>query len=211
MPNFILTADLDGWAGDYSVAYWDTHWQDLWLGTNGAVAQLTREGFDGAYLDWVEGYTNTTVAAAARKAGINPATAMVGFVARIRAAGRAINPQFAVIQQNAPELIDAVGAAKLLPNLDAVSQEDTWFGGEAGAAWADPTGTDAATPSEDTQWTFAQLQKHCAGGLPVFTIDYALTTPNPKTVYTASRSFGFRPLVSRIALSKPTTTPPWNY
>ncbi len=136
VPDFILTVDPDGWADDYPVAYWDQRWQDLWLGTNGAVAQLAREGFDGVYLDWVEGYTNAKVVAAAKKAGVNPAKAMVDFIARIRAAGRAINPQFAVIQQNAPELIDAVGAAKLLPNLDAIAQEDTWFGGDAGASWA---------------------------------------------------------------------------
>ncbi|AYB51045.2 endo alpha-1,4 polygalactosaminidase [Ralstonia solanacearum] len=211
VPDFILTVDPDGWADDYPVAYWDQRWQDLWLGTNGAVAQLAREGFDGVYLDWVEGYTNAKVVAAAKKAGVNPAKAMVDFIARIRAAGRAINPQFAVIQQNAPELIDAVGASKLLPNLDAIAQEDTWFGGDAGASWGDASGTDQGTSSDDTQWTIEQLQKHCAGGLPVFTIDYALTAPNPKTVYTTSRSLGFRPLVSRVALSKPTTTPPWNY
>ncbi|KHK56225.1 glycoside hydrolase, end-alpha-1,4-polygalactosaminidase [Ralstonia sp. A12] len=210
-PDFILMADPDGWKDDYPVAYWDQRWQDLWLGPNGAVAQLAREGFDGVYLDWVEGYANAKVAAAAKKAGVNPAKAMVDFIARIRAAGRAINPQFAVIQQNAPELIDAVGAANLLPNLDAISQEDTWFGGDAGANWSDPNGTDQSVSLEDTQWTIAQLQKHCKGGLPVFTIDYALTAPNPQTVYAASRGQGFRPLVSRVALSKPTTTPPWNY
>ena len=211
VPNFILTVDPDGWAGDYPVAYWDPRWQDLWLGPNGAVAQLAREGFDGVYLDWVEGYTNATVVAAAKKAGVNPAKAMVDFIAKIRAAGRAINPQFAVIQQNAPELIDAVGAAQLLPNLDAISQEDTWFGGDAGVAWSDPAGGDQAPPAADTQWAIEQLQKHCAGGLPVFTIDYALKTANAQQVYTTSRNLGFRPLVSRIALSKPTTTPPWNY
>ncbi|AQW29222.1 endo alpha-1,4 polygalactosaminidase [Ralstonia syzygii subsp. celebesensis] len=211
VPDFILTVDPDGWAGDYPVAYWDQRWQDLWLGPNGAVAQLAREGFDGVYLDWVEGYTNAKVAAAAKKAGVNPAKAMVDFIAKIRTAGRAINPQFAVIQQNAPELIDAVGAARLLPNLDAISQEDTWFGGDADASWGDANGTDQDAAPADTQWTIEQLQKHCAGGLPVFTIDYALTAPNPQTVYAASRNLGFRPLVSRVALSRPTTTPPWNY
>ncbi|XHO05423.1 hypothetical protein ACEQUB_02325 [Ralstonia syzygii] len=52
VPDFILTVDPDGWAGDYPVAYWDPRWQDLWLGPNGAVAQLAREVFDGVYLDW---------------------------------------------------------------------------------------------------------------------------------------------------------------
>jgi len=42
-PDFIIKADPDGWAGDYPVAFWDPRWQALWLGPNGAVAQLARE------------------------------------------------------------------------------------------------------------------------------------------------------------------------
>lgn len=64
-PDFIIKADPDGWAGDYPVAFWDPRWQALWLGPNGAVAQLAREGFDGVYLDWVEAYAEPSVAAAA--------------------------------------------------------------------------------------------------------------------------------------------------
>ena len=210
-PDFILTADPDGWSGDYVVAFWDPRWQALWLGPNGAVAQLAREGFDGVYLDWVEAYADPTVAAAAQAAGIDPAQAMADFIAKIRAAGRAINPQFAVIQQNASQLIDDAGASVLLPNVDAISQEDTWFGGTAGAAWDSAAGGDIAQNAADTQWTIQQLQKYCTGNVPVFTIDYALQTANATTVYPTSRSLGFHPLVSRIALSNPTTTPPWSY
>ncbi|CAJ0699292.1 hypothetical protein LMG19089_02306 [Ralstonia edaphis] len=210
-PDFIIKADPDGWAGDYPVAFWDPRWQALWLGPNGAVAQLAREGFDGVYLDWVEAYAEPSVADAAQGAGIDPARAMVDFIAKIRAAGRAINPQFAVIQQNAPSLIDDGGASTLQATIDGISQEDTWFGGSAGAAWSSASGGDKAASAVDTQSTIEQLQKYCAGNVPVFTIDYALKTTNAQKVYTASRAQGFRPLVSRIALSKPTTTPPWNY
>ena len=210
-PDFIIKADPDGWAGDYPVAFWDPRWQALWLGPNGAVAQLAREGFDGVYLDWVEAYAEPSVAAAAQVAGIDPAQAMVDFIAKIRAAGRAINPQFAVIQQNASSLFDDGGGSTLLATIDGISQEDTWFGGSSGAAWGSASGGDRAASADDTQWTIDQLQKYCAGNVPVFTIDYALQTANAQKVYTASRGQGFRPLVSRIALSKPTTTPPWNY
>ncbi|CAJ0878518.1 hypothetical protein R20233_02426 [Ralstonia sp. LMG 32965] len=210
IPDFIIKADPDGWAGDYPVAFWDPRWQALWLGPNGAVAQLAREGFDGVYLDWVEAYAEPSVVDAAQTAGVDPAQAMVDFIAKIRAAGRAINPQFAVIQQNAPSLIDDGGGSTLLATIDGISQEDTWFGGSAGAAWSSTSGGDKAASAVDTQWTIEQLQKYCAGNVPVFTIDYALKTANAQKVYTASRGQGFRPLVSRIALSKPTTTPPWN-
>lgn len=210
-PDFIIKADPDGWAGDFPVAFWDPRWQALWLGPNGAVARLAREGFDGVYLDWVEAYAEPSVAAAAQAAGVDPAQAMVDFIAKIRAAGRAVNPQFAVIQQNASGLIDDAGASALLPNIDAISQEDTWFGGTAGAKWGSASGGDQAAAAADTQWTVAQLQEYCTGNLPVFTIDYAFQTANAQAAYTNSRNLGFHPLVSQIALSNPTTTPPWNY
>nr|WP_311530527.1 endo alpha-1,4 polygalactosaminidase [uncultured Ralstonia sp.] len=210
-PDFIIKADPDGWAGDYPVAFWDPRWQALWLGPDGAVAQLAREGFDGVYLDWVQAYAEPSVADAARAAGIDPVQAMVDFITKIRAAGRAINPQFAVIQQNASTLIDDGGGSTLLATIDGISQEDTWFGGTAGAAWDSASGGDNAASADSTQWAINQLQKYCAGNVPVFTIDYALQTANAQTVYAASRGQGFHPLVSRIALSKPTTTPPWNY
>ncbi len=116
-----------------------------------------------------------------------------------------------MIQQNASSLFDDGGGSTLLATIDGISQEDTWFGGSSGAAWGSASGGDRAASADDTQWTIDQLQKYCAGNVPVFTIDYALQTANAQKVYTASRRQGFHPLVSRIALSKPTTTPPWNY
>ncbi len=68
-PDFILTEDPDGWAGNYPVAFWRPEWQALWNGPDGLVAELARLGFDGVYLDWVEAYDDETVAAVAQAEG----------------------------------------------------------------------------------------------------------------------------------------------
>ena len=54
-PDFLITVDPDGWSGNYSVAFWRPEWKELWLGPEGIVAVLAGMGFDGIYLDWVEG------------------------------------------------------------------------------------------------------------------------------------------------------------
>lgn len=70
-PLFLLTIDPDGWTGNYPVAYWDTRWQDIWLGANGLIEQIAGYGFDGIYLDWVEAYDDDKVREAASAQGIN--------------------------------------------------------------------------------------------------------------------------------------------
>lgn len=210
-PDFLLTIDPDGWSGNYPVAFWDPRWQSIWLGSNGLVAQIAREGFDGVYLDWIQAYTEPKVVAAAQAAGVDPVQAMVDFMAQIRAAGKAVNPNFVVIQQNAASLMADAGVSQVQGLVDGIAQEDTWFGGQAGADWSSPNGGDIAADPADTQSIVNALNQYCAANEPVFTIDYALIDGNVRSVYAASRTLGFRPLVSRVALSQPTTTPPWNY
>ena len=53
-----------------------------------------RDGFDGVFLDWILGFAEPAVVAAARRAGVDPADAMValvrelGLYARRRRPGR---------------------------------------------------------------------------------------------------------------------------
>jgi cysteinyl-tRNA synthetase len=136
-PPFLITVDPDGWSGSYPVAYWDDRWRDIWLGAAGEVANLARLGFDGVYLDWVEAYDDPAVRAAAEDAGVDPEAAMIDFVAAIRAAGRAVTPDFLVVAQNAPYLIDA-DPDRYAASIDALAAEDTWFSGEGGVDWDDP-------------------------------------------------------------------------
>ena len=208
-PDFILKADPDGWSGNYPVAYWDARWQGIWLGEGGLVRRLAAAGFDGVYLDWVEAYDDDTVRAAARRAGVNTVRKMVGFIRRIKRNGRLVNPNFVVVAQNAPYLIDR--DSRYARIIDGLGVEDTWFGGEADAPWKSPRGGDIPNRNEgrfSTGGLKRQYQKYIRAGLPVFSIDYCLSRANAAQVYRDARAAGLRPLVTRTALSRLTTTPP---
>ena len=192
------------------MAYWDDQWRDIWLGAAGEVANLARLGFDGVYLDWVEAYDDSAVRTAAEGAGVDPETAMIDFVAAIRASGRAVTPDFLVVAQNAPYLIDA-DPDRYAASIDALAAEDTWFSGEGGVDWDDPGAGDVRNEYDEgssTDARLAQYRKYLQRGLPVFTVDYCVRAGNANFVYAQAAEHGLRPLVTRVSLSRMTQTPP---
>lgn len=208
-PDFLITIDPDGWSGNYPVAFWDSRWQELWLGENGLVAKLAKLGFDGVYLDWVEAYDNDRVKAKAEEDGVNAADAMVEFISQIRQAGRRVTSDLLVVAQNAPYLIDesTKGYASV---IDALAMEDTWFRGEGDAEWDDPDAGDIPNDDADefsTEGRLDQYKKYKDRGLPVFTVDYCIDDENAARVYRDSRANGLVPLVTRVSLSRLTETP----
>jgi cysteinyl-tRNA synthetase len=212
-PDFLVTMDPDGWSGNYPVAYWDSRWKSIWLGETGIAAQLARMGFDGIYLDWVEAYDDDAVIAAAAAAGVDPATEMIAFVAELRAAGRTVIPDFLVIPQNAPYLIDS-DPDGYAAAIDGLAVEDTWFHGAGDADWDDPDAGDLHERHDEDWSTANRLQQYRLyqdRGLPVFSVDYCISTVNAAQVYTEARSAGLRPLVTRVSLSRLTVTPPGQY
>ncbi len=209
-PDFLVTVDPDGWSGNYPVAYWDARWQALWLGETGIVAELAAYGFDGIYLDWVEAYDDDLVRAAAARDGVSPEHEMIAFIERLGAAGRAVDPDFAVVPQNAPYLIDT-DPARYLAAIDALAVEDTWFHGYGDSDWDDPDGGDKRDRHDGDYATanrLAQIGLYQQAGLPVFSVDYALDPQNVALVYREASEAGFVPLVTRVALSRMTETPP---
>jgi cysteinyl-tRNA synthetase len=212
IPDFMITVDPDGWSGNYPVIYWNTAWQDIWLGKNGIIKQIANYGFDGVYLDWIEAYDEPKVIEAAEEQGIDPKQAMMDFIARIRATGKQINPNFVVIAQNASYLLDA-DPSYYSSIIDAIATEDTWFYGQADVPWDDPRGGDMSggerhADEYSTENRIKQNRKYLQLSLPVFTVDYALIKEHAVSTYHNSRYSEFIPLVTRISLSKITETPP---
>ncbi|TET53591.1 MAG: glycoside hydrolase, end-alpha-1,4-polygalactosaminidase [Actinobacteria bacterium] len=207
-PDFIITADPDGWSGNYPVAYWDERWKDIWLGEDGLIRDLAEAGFDGIYLDWVEAYDDEKVIEAAQEDGLKPAKEMINFIKELKESGRQVVPDFLVVAQNAPYLLDE--DPKYSKVIDALAMEDTWFQGEADADWDDPAGGDIKNYYKDGWTTDAlleQYKKYSSAGLPVFSVDYCLKKENAEMVYRQAKKHGLRPLVTRVSLSKQTTTP----
>ncbi len=217
-PDYILAHDPDGWGGDYPVAYWDARWKDVVIhGTQQSSApygdyqsivdEVIRDGFDGVYLDWVEGYEDDAVVAAAVQAGVDPAAEMIQFVSEIRAYGRQRNPDFLVIQQNAAALLD--GHPELLNHIDAIAQEAIWFDGDATDDWGDRDGYDVVNDRSLTDYYVTHLAPYLAAGVPVFNCEYAVRKAS--TAYTRSAARGYVAYATRTPLARLTTTPPPGY
>jgi cysteinyl-tRNA synthetase len=209
-PNFMLAPDPDGWAGCYPVAYWDARWQRIIAtGADSILAMLLDDGFDGIYMDWVEGYDDDRVIERARRDGVNPAREMIRFIRRIRRRAQERDPDFLVIAQNAPDLI--VGHPTYPNVIDAIAQEDVHFSGEADVPWGDPRAGDIRTPrggEGGRQWIKQRLDMYAAAGLPVFTVDYCLKQANRLESYRLSRRHGYVPFVSQTPLDRLPAPPP---
>ena len=170
------------------------------------------KGFDGVYLDWVEAYDDEKVMEFADKREIDAADKMIKFIKKIRRKGQKITPDFLVISQNAPYLLDENQSA-YLSVIDGQAMEDVWFGGEGDGEWNDPHAGDIPNTYTDdysTENLIIQLLKYKSLGIPVFTCDYCISITNANNVYQTSASYGFCPIVTRVSLSKLTETPPDN-
>ena len=218
-PDYILACDPDGWAGNYPVAYWDPRWKDIVIygnnqgsdpdrDYNSVIDEVIKDGFDGIYLDWVEGYEDKDVVAAAQAAGKDPALEMIAFIQEMRAYAAARNPDFIIVQQNAAALIE--GHSALTGVIDGIAQEAVWYDGTAtDDDWNDPNGYDRPNDPDLTDYYIGYLDQYLARGLPVFNCEYALD--HAATAYTNSLNRGYVPYVTRRSLSQLTTTPPPGY
>ena len=213
-PDFIVTRDPDGWEGDYPVAYWDSRWRDIVIHDDDSLLrQVLADGFDGIYLDWVGGYEEDAVVAAAQEAGVDPTQEMVDFICAIRTAARAENPDFIVIPQNATELAQLVPG--YLDCVDAVAQEHVYFNGNEQAAAADLNSGDVPLPETGEGYSRAYFEQTLTpfleAGKVVFTVDYAQEPANVAEAYTRSATQGYIPYVTLLALDHLTATPPPDY
>jgi cysteinyl-tRNA synthetase len=223
-PAWIAGDDPDGWEGNYPVAYWHEEWRTIWLGEDGLLSQIVETGFDGVYLDWVEAYSDENVLALAERDGVDPVGEMVRWVGDIATFGRARQPGFLVIAQNAAELAVRDDYVAL---VDAIAQEQTWFDGGADN---DPPGdcplprTEADIDSkayrdslsracrrtydrdpDGTLHTSSEAYLHDLifardKGMLIFTADYCLAPENVARVYETSRGLGFVPFAGSRAL-----------
>jgi len=217
-PSYILIRDPDGWGGNYPVAYWDPLWKDIVIygenqnsqpyGDYGSIIdEVIKDGFDGIYLDWVEGFENADIADVGQAAGKDPAVEMIAFIQEMKDYASARSPNFIIIQQNAAALIDE--HPELVSVIDAISQEAIWHDGDATDDWDDSNGYDSANDSSLVDYYIGYLDRYLAAGVPVFACEYALDLA--ATAYANALGKDYVPYVTRRSLSQLTTTPPPGY
>jgi len=160
-PAFLLSENPE-WKGNFRVKYWNADWQKLILAD---VDKIMATGFDGVYLDIVDGFEtfeqNGNDFIDDRP---NPETKqsyrrdMVDWVKAIAARARKTNPAALVIPQNGTQLF---AHADFLAAVDAVGVEDLF------------THDDKLQKAADTKYVLECLAPMLAAHKPMLDIEYA--------------------------------------
>ena len=198
-PGFLLAPDPDGWASNYSVAFWDPAWRNIVFGgADSLVAGAIEEGFDGVMLDWVAGWEDPLVAAAAARAGVEPREEMTRLVRDLADRARADRPAFLVLLNGGGGLLEQEPALRDV--VDGVVRESVSFGGKPSSDWDDPENADV--PWTDTEEVTRSLAGLLRSGVAILTLDYASRPENRAAAEARARSHGFVPFVSRTPLDR---------
>ena len=161
-PKF-LAAENPDWEGNYKVKYWDQQWQDIILAE---VQRIIAQGFDGVYLDIIDGFEFYEYDARLDDwidNRPNPETGntyredMVGWVSRIRKSMVADGTPRWVIPQNGEALTDLPGYLEL---IDAIAAEDVFTNGKR------------PRKKNDIQYRVNFLKKAAQANKPVYVIEY---------------------------------------
>jgi len=207
-----LRADAPDWLGPVNpdwpesrkIRYWDPEWQDIafqWIET------IAAQGFDGAYLDIVDAYYFWAHEVRGRdtlpgdpKTGSDAAARMIDFIVELAAHARAINPDFVLVQQNAPFLLgdlvydtggkpkdDPARIAALHDAIAGIAVEDLYLRG--GRDENNAFRPDKASVKEI-------LDAYAAAGEFVLTIDYATRPGLIEKVIARAEDDGFIPYVA---------------
>jgi cysteinyl-tRNA synthetase len=164
-PEWLGTENPD-WEGNYRVQYWQADWQTLILA---AIDAAMERGFDGVYLDIVDGFeTFEQQGQEFVEDRVNPVTRqsyrrdMVDWVKAVAARARAKNPAALVIPQNGSQLLSH---DDFLAVVDGIGIEDLFTEGNK------------PQPKSHTDEMLAHLKRLTAAGKPVLLIEYPT---NPK-------------------------------
>ena len=135
-----LDAPNKDWCGNYKVRYWDKRWQKIIFGASTGVARgyldrIIDAGFDGVYLDIVDGYEYwKSIRNPAAQRRRTAAREMVRFVVALSNYAKASRSKsdFIVIPQNGSGILEAVSPgyrSRYLAAIDGIGAEDTFFFG----------------------------------------------------------------------------------
>lgn len=182
-PSWIRPANPN-WPDNYPVEFWDPQWQSLLFGSPGSyLDQILEAGFDGVYLDIVDGYEAFVDTHDA------PDRKMIELVQAIAAYARErAGPDFGVFPQNAVDLLEQEDYAAV---ISGIGKEETYF-----------FPGDEANPEEDRIWEEDLLTKLVARGKLVLTVDYCSKAKNKRWVQQQARSKGFVPYLGPVELDR---------
>jgi cysteinyl-tRNA synthetase len=206
-PSYIIGSDPEGWEGNFPVAFWDKNWKDIVIygseqtmadGYSSLLDEALLDGFDGVYLDWVEGYNEEMVKERGKKDGVIPKKEMVKLLRELRKYSKERNKDFMIIQQNASDIYK--GFLEVFQYIDAIAQEAIWYDGTSFDDWNDPTGADISQSYDLSNYYVKNLKKYLEKQKIVFNVEYADKYKNE--AIKLSMDNGFIPYCSKRPLSK---------
>lgn len=183
-PSWLLEPN-PRWPDNYRVEYWNPEWKALLFGSpTSYLDQIIEAGFDGVYLDIVDGYEAFRGERKTAKAD------MVALVREIAHYARKTKnkPHFGVFPQNASELVEQ---AKYLEVITGIGKEETYF-----------FDTDDETEEDDRVWDEALLERVLKAGKLVLTVDYCHEPANIAQTIRRARKRGFIPYCTDVELDR---------
>jgi len=160
-PPWLLNENPE-WKGNFVVKYWHKEWQKIILNS---VEQAMAAGFDGVYLDIVDGFENfEKVGTDYDENRINPETKqsyrrdMIDWVKRVSDLTRKSKSDALVIPQNGSALLESYD---FLSHISGIGIEDLYTVG------------DKKQPSRDTRDVLDNLQRIKESKKPILLIEYA--------------------------------------
>lgn len=183
-PTWLGPVNPD-WAGNYRVRYWDPDWQRLIFD---ALDRVIAAGFDGVYLDIVDGFEYWG-SGTGERAAVDAERTMVSFVAALaaRARERSGNPDFGIFPQNGETLGKY---PEYLATVSGLGREDVWYDG------------DTENPPAEAATVVADLRRFRAAGKPVLVIDYPTRPELQREFHRRARAAGFVPYAAPRALDR---------
>ena len=178
-PDFLLAQNPE-WKGNYRVKYWRTGWQQIILAD---VDKIIAAGFDGVYLDIVDGYeTFEQDGKNVIDDRVNPETKqsyrrdMVDWVKSVAAHARKLNSSALVIPQNGTQLL---AQADFLSTVDAIGIEDLFTNG------------DRLQKPSDIKYILESVAPLTAAHKPVLDVEYARRPERQTAVRNQAAQHGF--------------------
>jgi cysteinyl-tRNA synthetase, unknown class len=161
-PPSWLGKDNPDWPGNTKVKYWDPEWQKVMFNY---MDKIIESGFDGIYLDIVDGYeywSNPNNGEGLVLDKTDAAQRMIDFVGKLTEYARVQKgkPDFYVIPQNGEDLLQYDTDGSFLRTISAVGVESLYF---------DQT---SSQNMASINYRSTNLNKVTATGKPVLVIDY---------------------------------------
>lgn len=123
LPKELVLFENKDWEGNFKVKYWESAWQEIILSK---IKNLIEEDYQGVYLDIVDAFYEL-------KPHKLRASQMRDFLKRIHDLAKELDPNFLIVQQNAPTITDYLPEAEREPYfslIDGIAYEDCFFHGD---------------------------------------------------------------------------------